>query len=50
MQIKFIINSHIEYVNKTIHKIIPSLLQSGIDPSLIYMIVTQCNENKKIEK
>ena len=49
MQIKFIINSHIEYVNKTIHKIIPSLLQSGIDPSLIYMIVTQCNENKKIE-
>lgn len=48
MEIKFLINSHINYIEKTIDKIIPSLLESGIDPNLIYVIVTQCNENKKI--
>lgn len=49
MEIKFLVNSHINYIGKTFDKIIPSLLESGIDPALIYVIVTQGKENKKID-
>ena len=48
MQIKFLISSHISYFEKTINKIIPSLLKSGIDPDLIYMVIMQGDKNGKL--
>jgi len=39
MQIKFLISSNISYINKTKHKIVNSLVESGVDINNIYIFV-----------